>query len=147
MSSVKIVATPIHKYGHIWMIMSHTLSLFIYSDDEPPTSYFSEQQLRTIHRSFGHLSATRLWKIPRRVGHETEFKLIERLTKFCRDCLLSGNKPLHFRFPLVYDKEFNHNIYMDIFWLEDRHAVHVLDDATSFPTAERLEDAEKESAG
>lgn len=146
MKNGKVAANLIRKYGHIWMTLGHIQSLFIYTEDESPTCYFTEQQLRTIHRRFGHPSATRLWKILRRAGHQTELKLIERLTKFCRDCQLSGNKPLHFKFSLRQDKEFNHTIYVDILWLEDGPAVHVVDDATSFSAAEWPKGAERESA-
>ncbi|KAI0991742.1 hypothetical protein K3495_g16445, partial [Podosphaera aphanis] len=146
MKDGKIVASLIRKYGHIWMTLGHIQSLFIYSDDEPPICYFTEQQLRTIHRRFGHPSATRLWKILKRAGHNPDFQLIERLTKFCRDCQLHSNKPLRYKFSLHKDNEFNHTVYVDILWLEDGPVLHIVDEATSFSAAEWLKGTERESA-
>ncbi|KAI0992942.1 hypothetical protein K3495_g15242, partial [Podosphaera aphanis] len=104
----KTVAQLFEKYGHLWMTLGYFETLFLYESDEPPMCLLTEQELRTIHRRWGHPSATRMWKILSRAGHETELHTIDRLTKFCRECQLNSNRPLRFKFALRKDNEFNH---------------------------------------
>ncbi|KAI0991605.1 hypothetical protein K3495_g16582, partial [Podosphaera aphanis] len=142
----KAVAHLFEKYGHLWLTLGYFETLFVYENNKAPMCLLTEQELRTIHRRWGHPSATRMWKILQRAGRDVEFQTIDRLTKFCRDCQLNANKPLRFKFALRKDNEFNHTIYVDVVYLEDGPCMHVIDAATAFTAAEWLTGIDKEGA-
>ncbi|POS85249.1 hypothetical protein EPUL_003471 [Erysiphe pulchra] len=127
----KAVAQVFEKYGHLWMTLGHFETLF---------------ELRIIHRRWGHPSATRMWKVLQRAGHDAEFKTSHHLTKFFRECQLNANRPLRFKFTLRKDNEFNHTIYVGVVYLEDGPCMHVIDAATAFTAAEWLAGVDKEGA-
>lgn len=76
----------IRKYGHLWIMLGHVDLLYITQNDSLPCVFLTESELRTIHRRLGHPSASRLYKTLQRAEHDTNFSIIERLTKYCREC-------------------------------------------------------------
>ncbi|KAI0996097.1 hypothetical protein K3495_g12084, partial [Podosphaera aphanis] len=86
MKDQKPVAALIRKYGHLWMTLGHFESLYIYENsNEPPICYLTEQQIKTCHRRWGHPSATRMWKVLRRAGHDIDINIINKISKYCQD--------------------------------------------------------------
>ena len=115
MKDQRPVAALIQKYGHLWMILNHFQSILIYEADHYPICYLIEQQIKTCHRRWGHTTATRMWKIFRRAGHDINIKTIDQISKFCKDCQLNATRPLRFKFTLTNkDVPFNHTIYVDV---------------------------------
>ncbi|KAI1001783.1 hypothetical protein K3495_g6420 [Podosphaera aphanis] len=144
----KPVAALIRKYGHLWMTLGRFESLFIYdTNDKSRICYLTEQQIKTCHRRWGHPSTTRMWKVLRRAGHDTDIKVIDRITKFCQNCQLNANRPLRFKFTLSNkDVPFNHTVYVDVLHLEDGPAVHLVDAGTNLGSAAFLTGPEKQSS-
>ncbi|KAI0996311.1 hypothetical protein K3495_g11869 [Podosphaera aphanis] len=143
----KPVAALIRKYGHLWMTLGHFQSLFIYESNNEPICDLTEQKIRTCHRRWGHPSASRMWKIFRRAGHDIDIKIIDRISKFCNDCQLNAHRPLRFKFTLTNkDVPFNHTVYVDVMYLEDGPAVHLIDAGTNLGSADFLTGPKKEGA-
>lgn len=97
----------IRRFGHVFLldeIVFKSLDCFL-----------SEQELRQLHRRFGHPSADRLYNILHESNHKVQREAINRLNKFCLTCQKNGQSPRHFKFTL-YDVliDFNHSIYIEI---------------------------------
>lgn len=101
--------------------------------------FLSTQELRQLHRRFGHPSANRLFKLLDRSHHEIERSQVENLTKFCKTCQKHGNTPKRFKFTLRDDSiDFNHSISVDIMYINGNPVLHVIDEATRFQAARWL---------
>jgi hypothetical protein len=82
--------TPvIRASGHPWLLLNHTESM-AYSHNtiakpysEPIECHLTEAELRQLHRRFGHPSAGRLHSVLERAGHDEDYNLISRITKYC----------------------------------------------------------------
>lgn len=142
----KVKARLLRKYGHIWMTLGHFDSLFIYKETGPVICFLTDQEIRQLHRRFGHPSVNRFYKVLQRAGKDVKHSTLERLTKFCRECQLHGGTPQRHKFVLRKDAEFNHTIYVDVVTLEDGPVMHVVDEATGFAAAEFLSDDKSFSA-
>jgi hypothetical protein len=84
--------TPIVRaYGHPWMLLDQVKALTytnqsIDTSNDIVTCYFTETELRQLHRRVGHPSARRMHKVLERAGHETNFEELAKLTRFCERC-------------------------------------------------------------
>ncbi|KAI0994365.1 hypothetical protein K3495_g13815 [Podosphaera aphanis] len=75
--------------------------------------FLTDQELRQLHRGFGHPSAHRLYRLLQRSGHNVNENFIERLSKYCHFCQMHGKSPGRFKFILKDDVQFNHAIFVD----------------------------------
>lgn len=138
----------IRAYGHPWMFLD-TVKAVTYCND-PVTeidtlwSFLTESQLRTVHRRLGHPNAARLWAILNRAGHLQNHNEIERLTRYCKYCQKHSRKPMRFKFTVKDDLEFNHTVFVDMFFIEGEGILHLVDKATGFQAARfsKKEDAQ-----
>ncbi|KAI1002682.1 hypothetical protein K3495_g5517 [Podosphaera aphanis] len=122
----------IRKFGHPFLIWGAATIT---------EGYLSEPELRRLHRRFGHPSASRLVKVLERAGHNdiTHRKILGHITKYCEKCQRFGNAPSRFKFTLKDDVDFNHCIYIDIFYIESLPVLHVVNEATKFQAARWLQ--------
>ncbi|KAI1003043.1 hypothetical protein K3495_g5165 [Podosphaera aphanis] len=141
----KPVVTLIENYGHLGLTLGEIQTLFTDNDDGTIGCFLTEQEIRTIHRRWGHPSVTRMYKVLQRANHTDKdtFGVIQQITKFCRDCQLNSNRPLRYRFSLHSIGDFNHTIYFDIVYTEDGPVIHIVDAATGFGAGEFLSAGEK----
>jgi hypothetical protein len=131
--------TPItRKLGHPWMLLPHqeqqTFTTQPVNTDPnrniPPSqelsqffqvpghSQLSEQQIRQLHRRFGHPSAGRLVRLLSRAGFSSvDPQLVEYLNKICHFCQLNKKAPGRFKFSLKDNLIFNAEIIVDIMYL------------------------------
>jgi hypothetical protein len=104
-------------------------------------NYLTEAELRRLHRRFDHPSVPCLYKVLQQVGYPVEIKVLELLTKVCYQCQMNAMRPARFKFTLHNDYEFNHEIIVDIMYLDgNRPTLHIVDTATSFNAARFLKD-------
>ena len=119
----------IRKWGHPWFHLR----------EAGHAIFLTEPELRRLHRRFGHPTSDRLSRLLEKAGHEdVEHEVLRAITKFCHHCQLSGTAPAHFKFNLKDDKEFNHEVIVDVMNLNGKNVLHVIDAATAFQGARFL---------
>ncbi|POS84537.1 hypothetical protein EPUL_004867 [Erysiphe pulchra] len=102
--------------------------------------FFTSQEIRQLHRRFGHPSAKRLIKVLEKSGYNVSLNLVEKLTKFCSTCQKHGRSPRRFKFTLRDDTlSFNHTVYIDIIYIKSSSnqtqsspVLNVVDEAIGF---------------
>ena len=62
------------------------------------------------------------------------------MTKFCEQCQLHAKSPGRFKFTLKDDCDFNYSVQIDVFYLDGKPVLYVIDEATSFIAARFLKD-------
>ncbi|KAI0995528.1 hypothetical protein K3495_g12651 [Podosphaera aphanis] len=104
--------------------------------------FLTEQELRQLHRRFGHPTVNRLAKLLERSSHEYDRTLLEKISKFCKFCQKHSNAPGRFKFSLrsIDDVQFNHIVYADIMYFDGSPLLHVVDEGTRFQSAHWLKD-------
>lgn len=117
--------TPVvRKWGHPW---------FFLDKNEAATAFLTEQELRTLHRRFGHPMTRRFANVLRKAGFdEIDQRTLEEIEKFCHHCQKHSGPPRRFKFTLQDDLEFNHEIIIDVMYLNGKPVLHVVDGATAF---------------
>ena len=139
--------TPvIRAYGHPWLLLNHAESM-AYSHNtiakpysEPIECHLTEAELRQLHRRFGHPSAGRLHRVLERAGHDEDYNLILRITKYCEQCQKHGKPPGRFKFTLKDDRDFNHTVIMDILHIDGKPVLQIVDESTAYQSARFLKD-------
>lgn len=66
-------------------------------------------------------------------------KLLKKIERTSDPCQRYAQKPLQFKFTLRDDKDFNDTIYVDIFHIDGKLILHILDKEKYFQTARRFE--------
>ena len=130
LGSEKEVTFPIMwKWGHPWFFVSK----------REAGAFFTEKELRRLHRRFGHPSVDRLSRLLRNAGHEVDIPGLEAINKFCHQCQLHEQAPRRFKFTLKDDYDFNYEIVVDVMYLlGNKPVLHAVDTATSFQAARFL---------
>lgn len=105
--------------------------------------HFTEHELRTMHRRFGHPSVQKLANvIAQATGDNVNPDIMNKLNhirRHCQFCQKFGGPPQRFKFTLRdMDLSFNHSIYCDVFTINGTPVLHVVDEATRFQAARRL---------
>lgn len=73
------------------------------------------------------------------VGPDTR-RTLNEIERTCIPCQTYAQKPRRFKFTLREDKDFNHTVYADVFYINSKPILHVVDEATHFQSARWLED-------
>lgn len=123
----------VRRFGHPFLMWGLMISTYC---------YLTETELRTLHRRFGHPSATRLANVLERAGHSDvqNHQILNHITKYCTRCQKFGGAPLRFKFTLRDDSiDFNHSIYIDIMYIDNSPILHIVDEATRFQAARWLQ--------
>ncbi|RWA03359.1 hypothetical protein EKO27_g11746 [Xylaria grammica] len=97
--------------------------------------YFTETELRRLHRRFGHPRTERLYNMLSRAGHDVDHSTLEEIQKFCHHCQSHDRAPQRFKFSIKDDCNFNYEVIIDAVRLADGQVLHVIDAATSFQAA------------
>jgi hypothetical protein len=125
----RLTVPVVRKWEHPWLQISK---------EEAIATYLTEPELHRLHRRFGHPSVARLYKILRTVGHDVKSKALQALTNVCHQCQMNGARPTRFKFTLHEDTIFNYEVILDIFYLESKPVLHVVDATTTFTAARFL---------
>ena len=103
-------------------------------------NHLTEVELRRLHRRFGHPSVYRLYQLLQQAGTKVEIEAIEHLTKYCHQYQIHRRAPHRFKFRLYDDCSFNHEIIVDVIYLDgNKPVIHVVDVATAFQAARFLQ--------
>jgi len=134
-------AVPVvRKYGHPFLLWGEILQQFITETLTTFHCYLTAPELVRLHRRFGHPSVERLHSLLEKSGHEFERNALVKLTKFCHYCQKYGKSPGRFKFKVTDDIDFNHTIIIDVFYIEGKPVLHIIDEATAFQSAGFLRD-------
>eukprot|EP00171_Calliarthron_tuberculosum_P004960 IDg4960t1 len=112
-------------------------------------SLYTEVELQRLHRRFGHPHTDKLMNFLKRVElnkiNSSTRAMLQNIAKRCQACQIYSYKPRRFKFTLRDDRDFNHTIYIDIFYIDGKPILHVVDEATRYQAARWLESASAES--
>ena len=128
------------KYGHAFLLWGNMLKEYIIESLTNYTCHLTDVDIMRLHRRFGHPSVERFHALLERSGHEFEKKALEKLTKLCHQCQVHGKSPGRFKFKVPVDSDFNSTIYVDIFYIDNKPVLHIIDEATRFSAARFLRD-------
>ena len=104
----------------------------------PEYSFYTEQELRKLHRAFGHPSAKRLAELLKRARPDENYvrKELEGIVKECGVCARHSQKPRRFKLTVGTDEyQYNHIVSIDVVDIEGRKILHVVDECTHFQAA------------
>lgn len=107
---------------------------------------FTRSELRKLHERFGHPTSKALIALsllkrvrPEQFGEDTK-KTLQDLVSRCKACQTFAQKPYVFKVSMpVDDIVFNHEIEVDLFWIEGQAALHIIDRGTRYSVAKFLE--------
>jgi len=118
----------VRKFGHPFYSWSPILHCM-----------YTETELHRLHRRFGHPHVDKLIQFLHRVENnkvsENTRALLLKIAKYCKACQIYSYKPRRFKFTLCDDVDFNHSIYIDIFYVDGDPILHVVDEATRYQAA------------
>jgi hypothetical protein len=122
---------PLTRFGgHIYLDWSELHNII-----------FSESQLEKLHRQFYHPSADKLYNLinvarPDQVNDETR-NILQEITSTCHPRQIMARKSISFTIGSAKDNEitFNREIAMDIVYLAEKPALHIIDIDTHFLAA------------
>ncbi|KAH0425958.1 polyprotein [Colletotrichum camelliae] len=123
----------VRKWGHPWMLLSQLERGLAWN-------HLTDVELRRLHRRFGHPSIDRLYRLLTNSGNDVEREAIEKLTKYCHLCQMNGKRPVRFKFTLRDEYNFNYEVIVDIFYLDSKPVLHIIDAATGFQAARFMPD-------
>ena len=103
------------KYEHAFLLWNIPTYVFISESIIQHLCFFTEIEIRRLHRRFGHLLVQRLYQILDRADHEVNQRIIQWLTKYCYHCQKHGRFSDRFNFTIKSDMNFNFHIIVDIF--------------------------------
>ena len=89
-------------------------------------------ELQRLYRRFSHLLVTRLQRVLEQAGYDTDKEALEYLTKYYIHCQRHGQSPGRFKFNLWEDIKFNHLIIVDIFYIQGKPVLYVVDKGTCY---------------
>lgn len=100
---------------------------------------FTEAELRRLHRRFGHPKTDKFSNLPNRselskFTNETCDRL-EKINRRCKLCLEQAPAPRRFKLTLGDNKEFNHTIFVDMFYSKKKLILHVVDESKLYQAA------------
>jgi len=102
---------------------------------EETMSFFTEQELRRLHRRFGHPRTERLYNMLKNAGHDVDPSVLKEIKKFCHMCQTHDPAPQRFKFTIKDNLHFNYKVVIDVVRIGNHDVLHVVDTATSFQAA------------
>ena len=111
----------------------------LYLEWPPAVVLFSRSELIKIHRRFAHSTADKLCALlkkaaPQQFDQNTR-KISEDIARHCQSCQRMAPKPFLSQVTMPDDIQFNHEVIVDISWIEKRPhrpVLHIVDRVTHF---------------
>jgi hypothetical protein len=118
----------IRKWGHPFFNVSQ----------QEVVAYFTDSELRCLHRRFGHPRTERLYQMLHNAGHDVNQEALNAIQKVCHHCQKNDPAPRRFKFSIKDDTHSNYNIIVDVAQIDGKQCLHVIDADTRFQAAEFL---------
>jgi hypothetical protein len=74
----------------------------------------------------------KLQRVLEHVGHDVDRDVLEYLTKYCEQCQKYSQSPGRFKFSLKHNLDFNASIIVDVFYLDSKLVLHIVDEGTTY---------------
>lgn len=112
------------------------------------TSYFTFPKLNRLHRRFVHPHVDKLFNALKQsevssITPETR-KMPDKIKQSYAACRENVQRPRRFKLILRDNVEFNQNIYVDIFYIDGKPVLHVVDEGTRSQAARWLPNVSSE---
>lgn len=116
------------KFGHLYWDLSQS------------ESCYSRFEIERLHKHFFHPSARKLYDLLKRSelvqATPNLKKMVDDVSLACAQCREFSQRPFRFRASLPDDSiVYNHELALDLMWLDGRPVLHVVDCHTSFQNA------------
>jgi hypothetical protein len=129
----------VRRFGHPFLLWDTSLQEYLTDSFDLTSCYLTNTELQRLHRRFGHPSVERLQRVLERAGHEVDKRVLNYLSKYCIHCQRHGQSPGRFKFNLRDDVHFNHTIIVDIFYIQGKPVLHVVDEGTRYQAGRWLQ--------
>ena len=129
----------VRRFGHCFLLWNAPLQTAITESFNYYPCLLTDAELQRLHRRFGHPSVARLQRILDRAGHEVDHQALRHLTKYCEHCQRHGKSPGRFKFNLRDDVNFNYSIIVDVFYIEGKPVLHIVDEGTRYQAGRWLQ--------
>ena len=97
--------------------------------------FFTNIELRRLHRRFEHFVVRRLNEILKRTKHNVEFWTLQHFIKYYKHCQMHEKSSRRFNFFIKKDDvRFNYNIVINIFYILNKFVLHFVNETICFQT-------------
>lgn len=122
------------------LVLENYFFIFEWDASSIPYMLYTDRELRSIHRAFGHLSVSSLRKLLKKSSKELLDKSVKKnlkaIAKKCSTCSKHSPAPLRLKLTVgTDDPGFNLHVYVDTVFLNGRPLKHIVDEATHFSAA------------
>ena len=126
------------KFGHMFLMW-------------PEHILFTTAELTRMHKHFYHPSANKLFNllkraVPEEATSET-LRVLKEISGRCDPFQRMGTKPITFQVAMPDDIVFNHQLALDLMWIESSALLHVVDTHTHFSAAQFLDGQDVKASG
>lgn len=101
--------------------------------------HYTTTELSRLHRRFGHPHAEKLLQLLRKASLDNVTKTtrptLEHITSSCGSCQVFAARRRRFKLTLHDKAHFNSIVYVDLFWIDEKTALHVVVEATRYQEA------------
>ena len=133
------------RYLHIGnlrqpLLLDNFFFIHNWSSKDTPYDLYTEDDLRKIHRGFGHPSVKATYHLLRRANPDTlppqTMKALTKISTDCKTCLKYAQAPRRFRLTIGAETlRFNHRVAIDTMFINNKPILHMVDEATHFSAA------------
>lgn len=108
--------------------------------EDMDVSFYTEPELRKLHKNFGHPSVNALHNLLKRANpledNPSLRREIEEVTRRCDPCAVFEKKPRRFKISIgIGNMRLNHILDVDVMYLNSKPVLHIVDEATHFAAA------------
>ena len=133
------VENKVTSKDHGWSASLTYKNGHLYREWPGATILFNRAELEKLHRRFAHPSVEKLMNLLRRakpteVDSQTA-KILQEITDSCDPCQRLSPKPYVFQVSMPDAIQFNHEVIVDLMWIDKEPVLHVVDRGTHFSSA------------
>ena len=93
-----------------------------------------EIELRRLHRRFDYFLMRRFQIVFDRIDYDVDLHVLHQLIKYYEQCQRHNRFLKRFVFIIKNDVDFNFNLIVDIFYINNKSVFHVIDETIRFQT-------------
>lgn len=122
----------IRRYDHALLLWYVSLYILAAKFIALNPCYLMDIKLRRLHCCFGHLSTHFLHQLLEKSRRNVELQAFQYLIKYCDQCSKRGQSPGNFAFIFKDDFNCNHNVIIDIIYIQTKSVLHLINKAIRF---------------
>ena len=112
---------------------------------------YTKSELKKLHQSFGHPSSKSLIKLLQKAFKselsKSVIEKLEKITERCNICRTWKSEPVRFRVTILSDEKlFNHEIEVDLMWIEGDPVLYIIYRGTRYSVCEFMREKSSEYA-